>query len=569
MRSNARRFLMLATAAMLGATLSACSSDSTTEPTPTPQPPATPSGVAATATGTTTVRVTWNQVTDASSYEVDRDGSNVASGLSGTFYEDTGLSASTQYSYVVRAVNGDGKSGNSSAASVKTPDVPPQAPKVATVTGIPLSRTFYADTTYVLQGYVKVSNAATLTIQPGTKIVGDTLVPGSSLWILRGSKLMAEGTVDKPIVFTSQRSAGNRAPGDWGGIVMVGNAPINRTANPIFTEGPAGAAENYAGGTDFNDSSGSLKYVRVEFAGYDISNGSGQELNSISNYAVGRGTTLDYVEVMAGLDDGIESFGGAGDYRHIVSFETGDDHFDWTEGFQGRAQYLIALQTTVLTPRPGTGTVSSDPRGFEGDGCESDKAGCTYANTPYSMPVWANFTVVGPGTGIFSTSDGNGAVVRRGSAANMVNGIIARWPGVGISIRDAETKALMDADSVFIRNVYLVDNGGNFEPAGKNFGSVLSDSAAAWNIETATAADIFTGALPTSATAVTAATLNFGLKSGTAAATGGLTSFAGTPLANRVKNFFGGDMPATAYVGALDPAAATPWISGWTQFVRN
>ncbi len=566
MRPNARKLLPLATA-LLGVYVAACSSDS---PTQTLDPPTTPTGVQADPTSTTTIRVSWAQVTGATGYEVDRGGSSVATGLNTTFYVDTGLTPATQYSYVVRAVNAAGKSANSSAASATTPAEPPPGPKVATVTGIPLSRTFYADTTYVLQGYVKVSNTATLTIQPGTKIVGDTLVPGSSLWILRGSKLMAEGTAQAPIVFTSERSAGNRAPGDWGGIIMVGNGLINRTASPIFTEGPVGAAEDYSGGTDFNDSSGSLKYVRVEFAGYDVSNGGGQELNSISNYAVGRGTTLDYIEVMAGLDDGIESFGGAGDYRHVLSFETGDDHFDWTEGFQGRAQYLIALQTTVLTPRPGTGTVSSDPRGFEGDGCESDKAGCTFANTPYSMPVWANFTVVGPGEGVFSTSDGNAAVVRRGGAANFVNGILARWPGVGFSIRDDETKALMDADSLYIRNVYLVENHTNFEtPSAGKFGFVVGDSATAWNVTEATMADVFTGALPTSATDVTEANLNLALKAGSAAETAGLSDFTGTPLAPRVMDFFGGAMPATSYLGAIDPSAATKWYEGWTQFKRN
>ena len=392
MKFSARRLLSGTGVVLFMGWLAACG-DSTTTPTTLEAP----SGVTAVATSETAVQVNWDQVTNAETYEVDRaegtgDFATVATGLTGTVYDDTGLQASTDYRYQVRAVQGTTKSDNSSPVSVTTPA--PGA-KVAKVTGIPLSRTFYADTLYVLQGYVKVSNGATLTIEAGTKIVGDTLVTGSSLWILRGSKIIANGTADAPIVFTSERSVGNRKPGDWGGIIIVGNGLINRTASPIFTEGPTGAAEDYSGGTDFNDNSGSLTYVRVEFAGYDVSNGGGQELNSISNYAVGRGTKLDYVEMMAGLDDGIESFGGAGDYRHLVSFETGDDHFDWTEGFQGRAQYLIGLQTSVLQPRPGTGTVSSDPRGFEGDGCEIDKAGCTFANTPYSMPVWANFTVIG------------------------------------------------------------------------------------------------------------------------------------------------------------------------------
>jgi hypothetical protein len=560
------RRLLSATGAMLLLAWVAACSDSTN-----PTDLTAPTGVAVTALSATSVRVTWNQVTGAETYQVDRaevggDFANVATALATTFYEDDGLQPATQYRYQVRAVAGSSTSANSAEASGTTPA---EGAMVATVTGIPLSRTFYADTTYVLQGYVKVSNGATLTIQAGTRIVGDTLVTGSSLWILRGSKIIANGTVDAPIVFTSQRAEGNRKPGDWGGIIIVGNGLINRTANPIFTEGPVGAAENYAGGNDFNDNSGSLKYVRVEFAGYDVSNGGGQELNSISNYAVGRGTTLDYVEVIAGLDDGIESFGGAADYRHIVSFETGDDHFDWTEGFQGRAQFLIGLQTSVLTPRPGTGTVSSDPRGFEGDGCEIDKAGCTFANTPYSMPVWANFTVVGPGTGVFAQTDGNGAVVRRGGAANMVNGIIARWPGVGISIRDQESKDLMDVDTLYIRNVVLAENGSNFEaPASGRFGYVVSDSATAWNVTTSTLADLFSGTLPTGTTTITTANLNLGLAASAPARTGGLSTFPSV-LSARVQNFFGSAMPATAYQGAIDPNAATQWYEGWTVWYRN
>jgi len=564
MRSFARNLLAQTGAVLLLGWLAACSD--TTTPTLS-----APTGVTAVATSATSILVSWNQVSGATGYEVDRaEGagafSNVATGLTATVYNDTGLQPSTDYRYQVRTVEGTATSTSSSAASTTTPAV---GAKEARVTGVTLNRTFYADTLYILSGYVKVSNSATLTIQAGTKIVGDTLVPGSSLWILRGSKIMAVGTVDAPIVFTSARAAGSRAPGDWGGIIIVGKGLINRTANPIFTEGPVGAAENYAGGTDNNDNSGMLKYVRVEFAGYDVSNGGGQELNSVSSYAVGRGTQYDYVQSMAGLDDSFEFFGGAADVRHLVSFESGDDHFDWTEGYQGRAQYLIALQTSVLTPRPGTGTVSSDPRGFEGDGCEIDKAGCTFFNPPYSMPVWANFTVVGPGPGVFTPTDGNGAVVRRGGAVNFVNGIVARWPGVGVSIRDTATRNLMNVDTLYVRNIILAENGSNFEAPGTNYGSRLSDSASVWNITTSTLSALFTGALPTGATAVTTANLNLGLAAGAAARTGGLSSFAGTPIAARVQNFFGAAMPATSYIGAVDPSAGTQWFEGWTNWQRN
>ena len=202
----------------------------------------------------------------------------------------------------------------------------------AVLTGnITQSRILYRDTTYTLSGYVKVTNGAVLTIQDGTKIVGDIDQPGSSLWILPGARIMAEGTAARPIVFTSERPAGQRKPGDWGGIILIGRGKLNRTVNPISTEGPAGHTENYAGGTNNDDNSGVLRYVRIEFAGYDVS-GSGQELNSLSMYAVGRGTKIEYVQTLAGLDDSFEWFGGAVDGRYLVSFESGDDHFDWTEG---------------------------------------------------------------------------------------------------------------------------------------------------------------------------------------------------------------------------------------------
>ncbi len=433
-------------------------------------------------------------------------------------------------------------------------------PGAATLSGnISASRTLSADTVYTLSGYVKVQSGAVLTIPAGTKIVGDTTVAGSSLWILRGAKINAQGTATNPIVFTSARSVGNRRPGDWGGIVIVGNATINRTANPVFTEGPSNVAENYAGGTNDNDNSGVIRYVRIEFAGYDVSNGQGQELNSLSLYAVGRGTTLEYIESLAGLDDSFEWFGGTVDGRYLVSYESGDDHFDWTEGYRGRNQFLIAFQSTTITPRPGTGTLSTDPRGFEGDGCENTKAGCTFANLPLSSPVFANFTVIGPGAGVFAPADGNGAVIRRGSAGTFVNGIIGRWPLYGISVRDAETNALRGLDSVLVRNVILSDNAANFEPAGTNFGQSLNVGSN--NImQPAGLTTLFASAAP--------GAFDWAPTSTSAAKSGGLATFIGTPVAGRVTAFFGGSMSGTSYVGAQDPAGVK-WWQGWTSYAQN
>ncbi len=299
---------------------------------------------------------------------------------------------------------------------------------------------------------------------------------GSSLWILRGAKIEANGTAAAPIVFTSGRLPGNRKPGDWGGIIIIGNGIINRTGDPIQTEGgAAGESENYAGGTDNNDNSGTLRYVRIEFAGYDVSNGAGQELNTLSSYAVGRGTTYEYIQSMAGLDDSFEYWGGAVDGRYLVSYESGDDHFDWTEGYQGRNQFLIAFQSTRLAPHPGSGVLSADPRGFEGDGCDPAVSGCTLtatgASTPYSMPVWANFTMSGAGTTVAGfPADGNGGVWRRGTGGTVFNGVLSRATGIAINIRDAWTDSLWigsgGKDSLWISNTLLAQNGFNYDTTG-------------------------------------------------------------------------------------------------------
>src|SRR5690606_34078631 len=182
----------------------------------------------------------------------------------------------------------------------------------------------------------------------------------------------------------------------------------------------------YSGGTDNTDNSGTLRYVRVEYAGYAPAQDA--ELNSFTFAAVGSGTTMEYLQAHNGLDDAFEWFGGAVDGRYLVSYETGDDHFDMSEGYSGRLQYLIAYQSKLLDPRPNAGGVASDPQGFEIDGCGSNAGGgCDngYNSTPFTSPVVANFTMIGSAAGRVGSTGGYGMALRRGTAGHCVNGSIA------------------------------------------------------------------------------------------------------------------------------------------------
>src|SRR6185369_15242100 len=209
------------------------------------------------------------------------------------------------------------------------------------------------------------------------------------------------------------RAVGQRQPGDWGGLIIIGNGQINRSGT-ILVEG-TGTVTGTAPGTNYNvaysggnnnaDNSGTLQYVRVEFAGFAPADG--QELNSFTFAAVGSGTTLDHLEALAGLDDSYEFFGGAVDGKYLVSYESGDDHFDMSEGYSGRLQYLIALQTRVLIPRSGAGSIATDPEGVENDGCNGTGCDLQFNSTPFTIPIVANFTIIGRGDAATQSSAGD------------------------------------------------------------------------------------------------------------------------------------------------------------------
>lgn len=430
---------------------------------------------------------------------------------------------------------------------------------------ITADRTLYADTVYQLSGFIKVANGATLTIEPGTTIVGDYDVPGSSLFVLRGAKIKAVGTAEKPIVFTSERPVGQRRPGDWGGLIIVGNARLNR-GSPVILEGTGTGTDNppvdYSGGVNDDDDSGELRYVRIEFAGYATAPDA--ELNSLTLAAVGRNTRLSYIQTLAGLDDSFEWFGGTVDGKYLISYESGDDHFDASEGYRGRNQYLIAFQSTILDPRPAGGNVSSDPQGFEVDGCHGANCLDGQNSQPYTTPVFANFTLVGTGPGVVDASSGGvGMMLRRGAGGHYVNGAVARWPRAALSIRDETTRDRADAGDLLLRNLFLADNGATFQPQSPGSSTLqFTVDAGANQIEVAddaVAADLFVG-LPTNPAA---AALDWTPAPGSPLATGGLATFP-AGLAERAGAF----ITPTAFRGAADPNGPKWWV-GWTNYARN
>lgn len=454
------------------------------------------------------------------------------------------------------------------ACSSSDPTEPLPGDRVAVINqNITESRTLYADTVYSLSGFVHVANGATLTIQPGTRIEGDFAVPGSSLFVLRGARIMALGEANAPIVFTSARAEGLREPGDWGGLILIGNATINRAGPPdIEIEGTGTGPDNpplaYNGGTNDADNSGTLRYVRVEFAGFATA--PDQELNSFTMAAVGSGTTMEYLQAVSGLDDHFEWFGGTVDGRYLVSYESGDDHFDMSEGFRGRLQHLIAYQARRVVPRAIAGSPSTDPQGIENDGCNG--SGCTdgQLSAPYTIPLVANFTLVGTGPGLVDqTSGGIGMMLRRGTGGYYVNGVVARWPRAAISLRDQSTLDRVAAGDLQLSHLYLADNGEVFQEAS---GSTVQGEVplAANNITVGSdgsTADLFTG-LPSGQPA-NGASFDWTPAAGSPIATGGLASFTGAVAARA-----GGYATGTPYLGAASPTGAK-WWQGWTVYAWN
>lgn len=274
---------------------------------------------------------------------------------------------------------------------------------------------------YVLSGGVFIggdnADSAAITIDPGVRVMGES---GSDFLVInRGSKIHANGTPDAPIIMTSANDADatSSTRGQWGGLIINGNAPINGCSEgTVLCEAQGEGSTGLFGGNDPNDSSGNLNYLQLRYAGFEIT--PENELNGIAFQGVGDGTNVDYVQVHNNADDGVEFFGGTVNARHLMLTGIADDSLDWVLGWQGKAQYVVAVQTDI------------------GDqGIEADNNSANRDSQPRSRPMIANMTLLGNANGDL------GVLLREGTGANLINSVVS---GFGDACMDIDNAATFD-----------------------------------------------------------------------------------------------------------------------------
>lgn len=414
--------------------------------------------------------------------------------------------------------------------------------------------TLKAGTVYTLRGIVYVKNNAVLTIEPGTKIVGEE---GAALIITRGAQINAAGTATSPIVFTSAKA--NPRRGDWAGIIMLGNAPTNSSFNGQTgvgqIEGVTSGAitDQLYGGTNANDNSGTLKYVRIEYAGYAAL--PDKEINGLTMGGVGRGTTIDYVQVSYANDDSFEWFGGTVNCSHLIAYKGLDDDFDTDNGFSGKVQFGIGVKDPQVADISGS-------NGFESD---NDANGSTL--TPQTSAVFSNMTMIGPIQGTAASNNlatvnslhQNGAHIRRNTSISIFNSVFMGYKDSGFFIdgtKGTSTDGNITAGKLVLQNNIIAGC-----PTPLKFGGVANytayDLAAFTNYFNANNNTILTNANDVKIAGPwnPAGTLpNFSPASGSPLLTGGV--FTNPLLAGFTQ---------VTYRGAVKDSNDF-WYAGWTNF---
>jgi hypothetical protein len=387
---------------------------------------------------------------------------------------------------------------------------------------------------YVLRGAVFVEDGATLNIAAGTRVIGESGSVGT-LIVKRGGRLNAIGTRTAPIVFTSDQPVGSRARGDWGGIIINGRAPVNIEGG----EGVGEADTGVYGGNQPNDNSGTMRYVRIEFAGVEFS--PDNELNGIAFQGVGRGGSYEFIQVHMNRDDALEWFGGTADIKYAVASNAADDSFDWTFGWSGRAQFIAITQ-----------------RGDDADnGIEADNNEFNNNLLPRSNPQIYNITLCGDPDRNEGAESPRAANLRRGTAFTIRNFLVTGFKTVGFQIETSNTATTGQ-----------VDNGTSQMGAGVAWGM-------ATNMHASVTAYMTSGRFP----GITAAASTTDAQVGISAAAcsnhenpnfqpSGVATLAGGQLAP-IQPPNDGFFEAVTFIGAVPPAPADNWMSGWTSFPQR
>ena len=302
----------------------------------------------------------------------------------------------------------------------------PAAPNTVVISGqsITANTTWTNNNIYELRGFNFVESGATLTIQPGTIIKGDKNTKGT-LTIKQGARIDARGTATNPIVFTSTQPAGTRARGDWGGLIILGKAPQNipATATQPLPKIEGGLTPDaFFGGTDANDNSGFLQYVRIEFPGVAFS--TDNEINGLTMGGVGAGTTIDHIQVSYSGDDSYEWFGGTVNAKYLIAFRGLDDDWDTDNGFSGKVQFGVSLRDPNVADAAGAS-----------NGFESDNDANATNNQPLTRAVFSNMTniIATPVSGqTLNSKYANGMHIRRNSAESIFNSLSVGYPNAGL-----------------------------------------------------------------------------------------------------------------------------------------
>lgn len=415
------------------------------------------------------------------------------------------------------------------------------------------SMTLKANKIYKLRGLVYVTNGATLTIEPGTKIVGEADKNGA-LIITKGSKIMAEGTAANPIIFTSEKPSPKR--GDWAGVVILGNAPTNASFGGVNGIGEIEGGINNSdglglyGGNNAADNSGVLKYVRIEYAGYAFL--PDKEINGLTFGGVGSGTTVDYVEVAYANDDSFEWFGGTVNCSHLISYKGLDDDFDTDNGFSGKVQFGISVRDAQVADVSGSNAFESD----------NDANGSTL--TPQTSATFSNMTIIGPinsvAPGSINALFQNALQIRRNSSISVFNSVFTGFP-VGLFIdatKGAPTDNNIVGNKLFFENNVLagMQTPLKFGPSTSTPTTYTLNDLTTWfnakgNTILASTADVkLAGAWAPAGT-----TPNFTPSAGSPLLTGG--AFTNPKLATWFTQ--------VTYKGAVKDANDT-WYAGWTNF---